>query len=230
MANNVDVFDNASVEVTFKTTDTAGVHVSHVNVDTIPLASDAATATNQTTIIGHVDGIEALLTTIDADTGAMVTALQLLDNAISGSEMQVDIVSSALPSGAATAALQGALTETAPTTDTASSGLNGRLQRIAQRLTTAMAAETTNTPEQIVVAATTSTVLTTADSGRIRFTIYNPTAAVAYCRKAASAASATAFDFVIPAGESYFSEPFEWAGEIRVYSTPGGTFNFSQSA
>jgi tetrahydromethanopterin S-methyltransferase subunit D len=30
----------------------------------------------------------------------------------------------------------GALTETAPTTDTASSGLNGRLQRIAQRLTT----------------------------------------------------------------------------------------------
>jgi hypothetical protein len=29
----------------------------------------------------------------------------------------------------------GALTETAPTTDTASSGLNGRLQRIAQRLT-----------------------------------------------------------------------------------------------
>lgn len=33
-------------------------------------------------------------------------------------------------------ALIGALTETAPTTDTASSGLNGRLQRIAQRLTT----------------------------------------------------------------------------------------------
>lgn len=29
----------------------------------------------------------------------------------------------------------GALTETAPTTDTASSGLNGRLQRVAQRLT-----------------------------------------------------------------------------------------------
>lgn len=31
--------------------------------------------------------------------------------------------------------IHGALTETAPTTDTASSGLNGRLQRIAQRLT-----------------------------------------------------------------------------------------------
>ncbi len=36
----------------------------------------------------------------------------------------------------ATPTLQGSLTETAPASDTASSGLNGRLQRIAQRLTT----------------------------------------------------------------------------------------------
>jgi hypothetical protein len=47
-----------------------------------------------------------------------------------------------LPTGASTLAEQqtqttaiGSLTETAPATDTASSGLNGRLQRIAQRLT-----------------------------------------------------------------------------------------------
>lgn len=40
----------------------------------------------------------ALLTTIDADTSAIVTSVQLLDNAISGSEMQVDIVA-ALPAG-----------------------------------------------------------------------------------------------------------------------------------
>lgn len=33
----------------------------------------------------------------------------------------------------------GAVTETAPATDTASSGLNGRLQRIAQRLTSLIA-------------------------------------------------------------------------------------------
>src|SRR4051794_1045959 len=38
-------------------------------------------------------------------------------------------------SDTALAAKLGSLTETAPTTDTASSGLNGRLQRIAQRLT-----------------------------------------------------------------------------------------------
>lgn len=51
-----------------------------------------------------------------------------------------------LPSGASTAANQtseltllGAVTETAPASDTASSGLNGRLQRIAQRLTSLIA-------------------------------------------------------------------------------------------
>lgn len=45
-----------------------------------------------TTIIGHVDGAEGLLTTIDSDTGGILTSVQTLDNAISGSEMQVDIV------------------------------------------------------------------------------------------------------------------------------------------
>src|SRR5207253_10458582 len=37
------------------------------------------------------------------------------------------------------AALVGSLTETAPASDTASSGLNGRLQRIAQRITSMIA-------------------------------------------------------------------------------------------
>ena len=52
------------------------------------------------------------------------------------------VTSSVLPDGASTSANQstthtriGTLTETAPATDTASSGLNGRLQRIAQRIT-----------------------------------------------------------------------------------------------
>lgn len=52
----------------------------------------------------------------------------------------------ALPTGAATEANQtteltriGDLTETAPATDTASSGLNGRLQRLAQRITSLIA-------------------------------------------------------------------------------------------
>jgi len=42
-----------------------------VVVSSSALPTDAATATNQTTIIGHVDGIEGLLTTIDADTASL---------------------------------------------------------------------------------------------------------------------------------------------------------------
>jgi hypothetical protein len=64
------------------------------------------------------------------------------DNADGTYSEQVYVGGSALPSGAATAANQtaeatliGAVTETAPATDTASSGLNGRLQRVAQRIT-----------------------------------------------------------------------------------------------
>lgn len=58
-----------------------------------------ATSAKQDTIIGHVDGIEGLLTTIDGDTGTIA-------GAVAGSEMQVDVVTSALPSGASTLAEQ----------------------------------------------------------------------------------------------------------------------------
>jgi len=57
--------------------------------------TDNATATNQTTIIGHVDGVETLLGTIDADTSSMSTDLGTIAGAVSGTEMQVDIVSGA---------------------------------------------------------------------------------------------------------------------------------------
>jgi hypothetical protein len=55
-----------------------------VTVSSSTLPSGAASAANQTTIIGHVDGIEALLTTIDADTGAMATSLAIVDNIVFG--------------------------------------------------------------------------------------------------------------------------------------------------
>lgn len=62
-----------------------------VDVVRSALPSGASTAANQTTIIGHLDGVEGLLTTIDADTGALAAA-------VSGTEMQVDVVG-ALPAG-----------------------------------------------------------------------------------------------------------------------------------
>lgn len=84
-----------------------------VDVTRSALPTGASTAANQTTIIGHLDGVEGLLTTIDADTGAVAsdtaaikTAVETIDNAISGTEMQVDVVTSALPTGASTSAKQ----------------------------------------------------------------------------------------------------------------------------
>lgn len=50
-----------------------------VTVTSSALPSGASTAANQTTIIGHVDGIEGLLTTIDADTGNIATSVASID-------------------------------------------------------------------------------------------------------------------------------------------------------
>lgn len=44
--------------------------------------SALATSANQTTVIGHVDGIEGLLTTIDTDTGNIATSVSSIDGKI----------------------------------------------------------------------------------------------------------------------------------------------------
>lgn len=63
-----------------------------ITVDGTVAVTGVSTEAKQDTLIGHVDGIETLLGTIDADTGGILTAVQTLDNAISGNEMQVDIL------------------------------------------------------------------------------------------------------------------------------------------
>jgi hypothetical protein len=76
---------------------TGDVQVDVTNTVTVTgtITADAgtgvATSANQSTIIGHVDGIEGLLTTVDADTSTIA-------GAVSGTEMQVDVVA-ALPAG-----------------------------------------------------------------------------------------------------------------------------------
>ncbi len=62
-----------------------------ISAAALPLPSGAATSANQATIIGHVDGIETLLGTIDADTSTIA-------GAVSAGQMQVDVVA-ALPTG-----------------------------------------------------------------------------------------------------------------------------------
>ena len=65
-------------------------------------ASTAAADTDLTTIIGHVDGLEGLLTTIDADTGGILTAVQLIDDAVQvlGTDTYTEAASKGITLGA----------------------------------------------------------------------------------------------------------------------------------
>lgn len=63
-----------------------------VDATSLPLPTGASTSANQTTIIGHLDGVEGLLTTIDADTGNVSAKIDTIAGAVAGTEMQVDIV------------------------------------------------------------------------------------------------------------------------------------------
>jgi hypothetical protein len=57
--------------------DPTGSTTQPVSVASLPLPTGAATAANQATIAGHLDGVEGLLTTIDADTGNLAAALDV---------------------------------------------------------------------------------------------------------------------------------------------------------
>ncbi len=89
----VSVDDNGgslTVDGTVAATQSGTWNVTNIS-GTVSLPTGAATAANQTTIIGHVDGLEGLLTTIDSDTSTLA-------GAVTGTEMQVDVVA-ALPAG-----------------------------------------------------------------------------------------------------------------------------------
>lgn len=120
----------------------AGIPVTATNLD----IRDLAFASDKVDASGSLVG--ALVTNAG---GASAVNIQDGGNSITV-DGSVAVSSSALPTGAATEATlatrlsesdydskTGSLTETPPATDTASSGLNGRLQRIAQRLTSLIA-------------------------------------------------------------------------------------------
>lgn len=82
--------------------------------------------TSLASIDGHVDGLETLVGSTNTLITSTNTKLDTLHTDLGSVNLNTDTLE----------ALTGIVTETAPATDTASSGLNGRLQRIAQRLTT----------------------------------------------------------------------------------------------
>lgn len=80
-------------------------NIGDVDVLTVPADPFGANA-DAAVAAGAAGSIQAKLRRLTADLDAVKTAVELLDNAIDGTEMQVDVVSSALPSGAATSARQ----------------------------------------------------------------------------------------------------------------------------
>ena len=204
----------------------------------------------------RVDSKRAQVLVIEDETtrGRRVTVTAANALKIDGSAVTqpVSAASLPLPAGAATETTLGtrlsesdfdtkvgALTETAPGTDTASSGVNGRLQRIAQRLTSlialipsaltgsgnfkaalveATATLTTKetrsaTPAQSSVAGSaTNVTLLASNANRLGATIYNDSTAVLYLKLGATASTTSFTQKMQPDG--YYEVPFGYTGII----------------
>lgn len=94
--------------------------------------------------------------------------------------------------------------------------------------------ETTATPVAVTLVASTAKDLKAANATRIRLTIYNPLATTMFVRKATFAASratvsAGGYDFIVPSGATWVSDPYEWAGGYNGICATAGDVNVSES-
>lgn len=116
--------------------------------------------------------------------------------------------------------LIGSLTESVPATDTASSGLNGRLQRIAQRITSLIALFPLKGAANVSVlratASTSAATLAIARATRTGILIRNLDTAITIYVGPATVTSGNGFP-ILP-GESC---PFSWVGLIQVIAASG---------
>lgn len=97
-----------------------------------PISEGIGASTDSAATAGSTGSLNAKLRLATTQLDSINTKSPALGQALAAASTPV-----VLP--ALTEGLFGALTETAPATDTASSGINGRLQRIAQRLTSLIA-------------------------------------------------------------------------------------------
>jgi len=97
MANNISVKDASASTQVLKTTDTAGVHTPHHLVDgTVAVTDNGGSLTVDGTVTANAGtNLNTSALALESTATSIKTAVETLDNAISGNEMQVDIVSSA---------------------------------------------------------------------------------------------------------------------------------------
>jgi hypothetical protein len=169
-------------------------NIGDVDVASSVLPTGAATETKQDTQIGHLDGVEGLLTTIDADTGAMVTALQILDNIVSGNEAQVDVLTlPALPAG----------NNNIGDVDVAS---------VAGTVATKESRAATSALTTVADNAASTSILA-SNANRLKAIITNDSSARLYLRFEAAAASTSNYGVSLAQHETW--EEFNYTGEIR---------------
>ena len=151
---------SAALSVTFTNTTIAATQGTSPWVGSVPDGNDAAEGATTDAAASSDAGTFSLIALFKRLLQKLTTQLPAalvsgrLDVSIGASPATVPVSAASLPlpSGAATETTltgvlttsdfdtkAGSLTETAPATDTASSGLNGRLQRIAQRVTSLIA-------------------------------------------------------------------------------------------
>jgi hypothetical protein len=104
-----------------------------VALSTEDLAALTQLHTDLVALAGYVDGLEGLATSLNGYVDGVEGLIGTTNTALTTVQGYVDGLET----------LNGAVTETAPASDTASSGLNGRLQRVAQRLTVLLGAGAT---------------------------------------------------------------------------------------
>lgn len=133
----------------------------------------------------------------------------------------------------------GSLTETAPTTDTASSGLNGRLQRIAQRITSFIGLFASPSTYRNTAVTNTAVAVKASSGDVVGYLLYNPNSTdvwVKFCDLASGSVSvgstAVVFSLFVP-GNSQVVEPYNGASQftfataISAYSVTGAADNNS---
>jgi hypothetical protein len=128
-----------------------------VTITSSALPTGASTAANQTTIIGHVDGIETLLGTIDADT----SKIPALGQALEAASVPVVLPAAQLTTLTPPAAITGFATSAKQDTIIAAiDGLEGSVDGVEALLTT-IDADTSRIPTlgQAAMAASTPVVL-----------------------------------------------------------------------
>jgi hypothetical protein len=246
-----------SVPVTIASNQTA----VPISAASLPLPSGAATSALQTQ-----PGVDIGDVTINNTAGASAVNIQDGGNSITVDgtvtvNAGTNLNTSALAletTQIANGVLTGAVTEASPVTDTASSGLNGRLQRIAQRITSLIALLPTSLGQKTmanslaivlssdqstiptkevrpttssvtsVASSATNVTLLTSNANRIQATFYNDSTKVLYLKFGATATTSS-FTVQMTSG-SFFELPFPcYTGIIDgIWSSANGNCRITE--